>query len=215
MPPAPQRGLNGALGERFSQSELRYLWGLVGYEAAREHHERALEWYARADTAQLEDRHLAWKVRAALRAGQWKVVRESIDRMSPASANHPAWIYWYGRALAAQKEDMASRAFFLRIAGQSDFYGLLANEELGYLVALPQETYTPSEAEVVAAGAEPGLARALELHPPRHPRRGRARMAVRHPLLRRPEADRRGRARAPRRGLRPRDPYRRPHLAHP
>ena len=25
------------------QSELRYLWGLVGYEAAREHHERALE----------------------------------------------------------------------------------------------------------------------------------------------------------------------------
>ena len=156
-------GLNGALGERFSQSELRYLWGLVGYEAAREHHERALEWYARADTAQLEDRHLAWKVRAALRAGQWKVVRESIDRMSPASANHPAWIYWYGRALAAQKEDMASRAFFLRIAGQSDFYGLLANEELGYLVALPQETYTPSEAEVAAAGAEPGLARALEL----------------------------------------------------
>jgi soluble lytic murein transglycosylase len=155
--------LNGALGEHFSQSELRYLWGLVGYEAAREHHERALEWYARAGTAQLEDRHLAWKVRAALRAGQWQVVRESIDRMSPASANHPAWIYWYGRALAAQKEDMASRAFFLRIAGQSDFYGLLANEELGYLVALPQETYTPSEAEVAAAGAEPGLARALEL----------------------------------------------------
>ena len=196
MPPAPQRGLNGALGERFSQSELRYLWGLVGYEAAREHHERALEWYARADTAQLEDRHLAWKVRAALRAGQWQVVRESIDRMSPASANHPAWIYWYGRALAAQEEDMASRAFFLRIAGQTDFYGLLANEELGYLVALPQETYTPSEAEVVAAGAEPGLARALEL----------IRLGIRVEGVREwlfairsyddHEADRRGRARA-------------------
>ena len=52
-------------------------------------------------------------------------------------------------------------------------------------------------------------------HPPRHPRRGRARMAVRHPLLRRPEADRRGRARPPRRRLRSRDPYRRSHLPHP
>ena len=157
------RALDGALGERFSQSELRFLWGLVGYEAAREHHERALDWFARAGDSQLDDRHLAWKTRAALRAGQWKVVRSSIDRMSPASANHPAWIYWYGRALAAQGEDMASRAFYLRIAGQTDFYGLLANEELGYLAMLPQETHNPSEAEVAAAAAEPGLARALEL----------------------------------------------------
>jgi len=135
----------------------------VGYEAAREHHERALEWYARADNTQLEDRHLAWRARAALRAGQWKVVRESIDRMTPANANLSPWIYWYGRALAQQGEETGSRAFYLRIAGQTDFYGLLANEELGYLVALPQETYVPSEQEVVAAGVEPGLARALEL----------------------------------------------------
>ena len=162
-PAGTARALEGPIGERFSQSELRYLWGLVGYEAAREHNERALEWFSRASEAQLEDRHLAWRTRAALRAGQWDVVRKSIDRMSPASANHPAWIYWYGRSLAAKGEEMASRAYYLRIAGQTDFYGLLANEELGYLVTLPQDTYVPSEKEVEAAAAEPGLARALEL----------------------------------------------------
>jgi soluble lytic murein transglycosylase len=162
-PPGAARALEGSVGDRFSQSELRYLWGLVGYEAAREHHERALEWFARASEAQLEDRHLAWRARAALRAGQWDVVRKSIDRMTPASANHPAWVYWYGRSLAAKGEEVASRAYYLRIAGQTDFYGLLANEELGYLAALPQETYLPSENEVEAAAAEPGLARALEL----------------------------------------------------
>jgi len=161
--PGAARALDGALGERFSQSELRYLWGLVGYEAAREHHERALEWYARADNTRLEDRHLAWRARAALRAGQWKVVRESIDRMTPGNANQPAWIYWYGRALAQGGEETGSRAFYLRIAGQTDFYGLLANEELGYVVTLPQETYVPTEQDVAAAAAEPGLARGLEL----------------------------------------------------
>src|SRR6185295_10785599 len=56
-----------------------------------------------------------------------------------------------------------SRAFYLRIAGQTDFYGLLANEELGYLVALPQESYVPTEQDVAAAAAQPGLQRALEL----------------------------------------------------
>jgi len=155
--------LEGPLAKRLSDAELQYLWGLVGYEAAREHNERALEWFARAGDEPLDDRRLAWKTRAALRAGQWEVVRDSIDRMSSANAHHPAWIYWYGRALAALGDEMGSRAHYLRIAGQSDFYGLLSGEELGYPVTLPQDTYVPSEEEVAAAAKEPGLARALEL----------------------------------------------------
>jgi soluble lytic murein transglycosylase len=160
---AAAAALEGPLAERLAEKELDYLWGLVGYEAAREHHERALEWYARAGNAPLDDRQLAWKVRAALRAGQWQVVRNSIDRMSSAAADQPAWIYWYGRALAAQGERMGSRAYFLRITGQTDFYSLLAAEELGQATGLPEVMHVPSEPELAAAAAEPGLQRALEL----------------------------------------------------
>jgi soluble lytic murein transglycosylase len=155
--------LQGPLAERLSDAELKYLWGVVGFEAAREHHDSALKWFARADDTQLDDRQLAWRTRAALREGDWQVVRQSIDRMSFAIAHHPTWIYWYGRALAAQGEEMGSRAYFLRIAGQADFYGLLASEELGYLMALPDVTHVPSEQEVSAAAQDPGLRRALEL----------------------------------------------------
>lgn len=155
--------LEGPLAERLSDTELKYLWSVVGYEGAREHHDEALNWFARAGDAPLDDRHLAWKIRAALRGGQWPVVRESVDRMSLGAAHQPAWIYWYGRALASQGEEMGSRAYFLRIAGQTDFYGLLAAEELGYVLALPDITHVPSEEEVAAAAAEPGLQRALEL----------------------------------------------------
>jgi len=102
-------------------------------------------------------------VRVALREGQWTVVRDSIDRMSSARAHDSAWIYWYGRSLAALGEETGSRAHFLRIAGHTDFYGLLASEELGYIAMLPESSHVPSEPEVAAAAAEPGLARALEL----------------------------------------------------
>jgi len=162
-PKGAAAALEGPLAQRLSESELQYLWGLVGYEAAREHHERALEWYARAGDAPLHDRQLAWQVRAALREGDWPVVRASIDRMSSAAAHEPAWIYWYGRALAAQGEETGSRAHFLRIAGYTDFYGLLASDELGYAAMLPQETHVPTEEEVARSGADPGLRRALEL----------------------------------------------------
>jgi soluble lytic murein transglycosylase len=155
--------LQGPLAERLSDAELRYVWGVVGYEAAREHHDDALKYFARAGDMPLDDRHLAWKIRAALRERNWQVVRESIDRLSFSTAHQSAWIYWYGRALAAQGEEMSSRAYYLRIAGQADFYGLLASEELGYVMALPDVTHVPTEREVAAAAEEPGLRRALEL----------------------------------------------------
>jgi soluble lytic murein transglycosylase len=162
-PEAVATALEGRLGKALPASERKYLWGRVGYEAARKHHEEALKWYARAGNAELSDEQLAWKVRAALRRGHWRTVREAIDRMSAQASRDPAWIYWYGRALAAQGEKAGAEAYWLRIAGQTDFYGLLANEELGFLSAVPGEGHVPAEEEVAAAQREPGLARALEL----------------------------------------------------
>ena len=155
--------LESRLGPRLPEADVRYLWGRIGYEGAREHYPDALKWYARAGEEPLDEAQLAWKARAALRAGRWDVVREAIDEMPASQRHEAAWNYWYGRALAAQGEDTGSRAYFLRIAGQSDFYGLLASEELGYVTTVPESVHVPTEKEVEAASRDPGLMRALEL----------------------------------------------------
>ena len=162
-PAAAQQVLDRRLGVLLAEADVKYLWGLIGYEAARELLPEALAWYALAGDAALEDDKLAWKARAALRAGRWGVVRESIDAMSATARLDPAWAYWYGRALAASGDETGSRAHYLRIAGRADFYGLLASEELGYVLTLPEAAYAPSEAEVEAARNDAGLARALEM----------------------------------------------------
>jgi peptidoglycan lytic transglycosylase len=162
-PEAAAEVLEGELAKALPDEDLRYLWGRVGFEAARVHHENALRWYARAGDTRMDDDQLAWKARAALRRGNWQTVRDSIDRMSAETRREPAWTYWYGRALAAQGEGTGSRAYYLRIAGQTDFYGLLANEELGYVGTLPEASYTPSDDDVAKAKTHPGLARAMDL----------------------------------------------------
>lgn len=162
-PRAAAEAVHGLLSTRLPRADVAYLWARLAHEGAREHLPEALEWYARAGDAELSDFALAWKVRAALRAGQWATVRETIDRMSAKARPEPAWTYWYGRALAALGDSEGSRAYFLRIAGQPDFYGLLATEELGYVVTPPETTYEPTEEHVEAARRHPGLARALEL----------------------------------------------------
>lgn len=162
-PEATAELLLGPLDARLSERETKYLWGRVALEGARQHHPDALDWFARAGDAPLDDEQLAWQARAGMRAGDWRAVRVAIDRMSPQERHIPTWTYWYGRALAASGDEAAARAHFLRISGAPEFYGLLAAEELGGAGAPPRVNYTPSEEELDAARRDAGLARALEL----------------------------------------------------
>jgi soluble lytic murein transglycosylase len=156
--------LRGGLAARLPAEDAKYLWGRLAYEGARRLLPEAHQWYALADVAALNDEQLAWKARAALRAADWQAVRDGIDRMSLAARQDPTWSYWYGRALGAQGNAEGARAYYLRISGQPNFYGLLAAEELGYVPAVPEPFHQAGDAEVAAAQAVPGLARALELY---------------------------------------------------
>ncbi len=165
-PTAAASALAGRLGVLLAAEERSWLWGQLAWRAAMRLEERALDWYARAaeaKTVQLSDEQLAWKARAALRAGNWRVVKEAIDAMSLEAKRESSWIYWYGRALASEGNTAGARAWFQRIAGGTDFYALLAMEELGYAPALPAAAYQPAEEEVVAIAAREGLVRALAL----------------------------------------------------
>ena len=155
--------LEGALGQQLPAQERNYLWVRVATQGAMEHRPEALDWYALAGDTPLADEHLAWKARAALRAGQWQTVREAIDPMSILARQDPAWTYWYGRLRAAQGDPDGARAYYLRIAGQPYFYSLLATEELGGAVSIPLPFHVPTEEEVDAARQHPEIARALEL----------------------------------------------------
>ncbi|OGA30731.1 MAG: hypothetical protein A3I65_09615 [Betaproteobacteria bacterium RIFCSPLOWO2_02_FULL_68_150] len=156
--------LRGPLGQRLDDAERRSLWGLIAYEAARRHLVEAVAWYRLAGDADLSDEQLAWKARAALRAADWQMVREAIDPMSITARQDPAWAYWYGRALGAQGSADGARAYYLRIAGRPNFYGLLAAEELGQPVAVPEPFHVPNQEEVALVKGSAGLARALELY---------------------------------------------------
>ncbi|HVP08956.1 MAG TPA: transglycosylase SLT domain-containing protein [Burkholderiales bacterium] len=163
-PEAAVEVLEGKLGERLPEADAKYLWGRLAYEGARRLMPEARRWYENADVRSLSDEQLAWKTRAALRAGDWSTVRDSIDRMSADARRDPAWTYWYGRALAAQGVSEGAHAYYLRISAQPTFYGLLAAEELGAMAGVPEPYHAATDAEVEAARATPGLARALELY---------------------------------------------------
>ena len=149
---------------RLNARDRAYLWGRVALEGALAHDDEALDWYAKLGHAPLSYEQAAWKARAALRRGDWQTVRDAIDAMSSPDSRQSVWIYWYARALAAQGKNAAARGYYLRISGGTDFYGLLAAEELGAFATIPATSYVPTEEQVAQARRDPGLARALELY---------------------------------------------------
>jgi soluble lytic murein transglycosylase len=147
--------------QRFSDAERGFAWGQLAWQAALRHMDEAADWYALAGDAPLSDEQLAWKVRAALRAQDWPRVAQAIGTLPRDMAAQPTWTYWLGRALAAQGRPEEAAQLYRKIGGQPNFYGNLADDELGRPIVVPPKAAPPTAEEMLQAETHPGLHRAM------------------------------------------------------
>jgi soluble lytic murein transglycosylase len=147
----------------FSEEERGYGWALVATAGARRHLPEALAWFREAAKTPLNDNQLAWKARAAMRAGEWREVSGAIEAMGAGERERQAWRYWRARALAAQGRQFEAHALLAILASEHGYHALLAADDLGSPNTV-RPTYKPLEGEVGAMSRHPGLQRALALY---------------------------------------------------
>ena len=153
----------GRIEARFTDEERAYAWSQIALQAAQRHLPEALAWYGKTTATALSEEQMAWHVRAALRAHDWNAVQRAIAAMPPALAAQPDWTYWQARALAVGGRTDEARALYQKIGRQPNFYGNLADEELGRVVEVPPRAPAPTAEELATASANPGFQRALAL----------------------------------------------------
>ena len=158
-------GLNtwAKLMSQFEADEQVYMWGRLAMQAARRHDEQALSLYAKLKNSELDQDEIAWKVRAALLERNWALVLATIDDMQANQQEEQPWRYWKARAYKAQNAIPKANSIFLPLSREHTFYGLLAKDELGDVMAGAPINYVPSDAEVQAVKNQPAMQRALEL----------------------------------------------------
>src|SRR5690606_27628368 len=122
-------------------------------------------WYRDTTGIRLSDYNAEWRVRAALRAARidWPWVLQALNEMHPGQRQEPVWRYWKARGLAASGKPRQAQAVFDKLAGEFNYYGQLAAEELGRLTSIPPRAAPPTAAEMAEARANPGLRRSLAL----------------------------------------------------
>ena len=120
---------------------------------------QAAAYFAHADDLrQLDDEHLGWMARSAMRTGNWPQVRRAIEAMSPLAQREPVWKYWLARSLQNGQQRPAQRSrkaetLLQQIAGHQGFYELLALEELRGHIDAAQPVRNPDAQELAAARA--------------------------------------------------------------
>jgi soluble lytic murein transglycosylase len=149
------------IASKLHDSERQWAWSQIALQGAKKHLSETVGWYANAGKTPLSDEGAQWKVRAALRAQAWGVVRDAVEAMPPELAAKPEWTYWLGRSLKAGGRTTDADALFEKIAGQPNFYGNLADEELDRNIVLPPKAKAMTAEEERAARDNPGIRRAL------------------------------------------------------
>ena len=150
------------LQTQYAPAEQRYGWGQIGLHAARRHDSRALDWFLRAGLAGSEAQ-ATWKVRAALRAGNWVEVFRGIDTMPETLREEAVWRYWKARALKALQATYPANLLFAKLSREIHYYGLLAEEELPAKLEARPADYKVTPNDLKAAESHTGLQRALLL----------------------------------------------------
>ena len=152
----------------YAKENAAAAWGVIGQYLAKRLDRNAIDAFRKQH--ELGFHHLLspetqeWKVRAALREGDWKLVKESIDQMNTVVRRRdPAWSYWYARAVRELGDEGLAKETFSILAEQFHFYGQLAREELGLPIMAPKRV-APEEDLVKKASAKKGFARAVRFY---------------------------------------------------
>jgi soluble lytic murein transglycosylase len=148
--------------QKLTPQQLSLGWAQISLQASYKLPPELADYWRKTDKAPLSIDAHQWKVRAALRAGDWKMVQDGIDAMPPSLRSDTTWIYWLARALKAQGKPEEAHALFESIKDQTNFYGQLATEELGQRIAIPPRATAPTQDEVAKSAENQGFKRAFK-----------------------------------------------------
>ncbi|WP_292937349.1 lytic transglycosylase domain-containing protein [Noviherbaspirillum sp.] len=160
----PERAVKALVSasERLSERELAQSWAQIALPTSVKLAPDAVVYWHRTAGAPLSLDGYQWKARTALRAGEWKLVKATIDSMPASLRKDPAWIYWLGRAQLAEGNKDEAQQLFRSITDQTNFYGQLALEELDQKIAIPPRAQPVTAEEIAPMANNEGFRRALK-----------------------------------------------------
>jgi soluble lytic murein transglycosylase len=136
----------------------------AGILAAQDNSPLALKLLAEVSADPGDEALHLWRVRTALREGNWELARQFIAALPQAVQQEGQWAYWKARALEGVGERAAAEKLYGALARNRGYYGFLAADRVRADYAMQHVSIEATPEEVSALLARPGIQMARELH---------------------------------------------------
>lgn len=148
---------------QFFGEDDNYVWRHLGILAAQEQSPLAVPLLARVSADPNDESLHVWRVRAALRAGDWAAARHFVAALPEERRQKQEGRYWMARALEQVGQKDEARTMFTTLARERGYYGFLAADRVGAEYAMQHQPIAASPDETSAMLARPGVLAAQEL----------------------------------------------------
>jgi len=149
---------------QFFGEDDNYVLRYIGILAAQDQLPQALTWLS-AVSADPGDMSLhLWRVKTALRAGQWEMAKRFIAGLSEEQRQDSQWRYWTARILESTGNKDEARRLYETLARDRSYYGFLAADRIGKDYSMQHVSTDATPEEVSAMLARPGIQMAQELY---------------------------------------------------
>jgi peptidoglycan lytic transglycosylase len=149
---------------QFFGEDENYVLRNISILAAQDQLPQALPWLAAVSADPGDETLLLWRVKTALRTGQWEMAKRFIAGLSEEQQQDSRWRYWTARILEATGDGDKARAIYESLAQDRSYYGFLAADRIGAEYSMQHESVAASPEEVSAMLARPGIQMAQELY---------------------------------------------------
>lgn len=123
----------------------------------------ALQYFALADAADFDANSREWQARAALWAGDWQLVADTIASMSTTNRQTPRWRYWAARAAEQSHHLDLARQLYTSTLADDNYYSAMSAARLEQPVVPHLEKLAMDKTQRLEIQQLPALIRAHEL----------------------------------------------------
>ena len=92
--------------------------------------EQAIDWLISHDPNAEDAYLLEWRIRLALKGGQWQQADRWIHLLPEELQQQPRWRYWSARTQAQLGNEITSNRLLIQLANERNYYGFLAADSL-------------------------------------------------------------------------------------
>ncbi len=148
----------------FTEAEQAKMYRAIGMKLAYRHGKGAWKWLDKITDQYSDETVREWRVRSAIREGNWDAIASAINRLPEEEQKNLRWQYWLASAKEHQGNTEQAEKDYSAMASQRSYYSFLAADKMDMPYEFRNSPLQPSQQELQAIAENPGLLRAREFY---------------------------------------------------